>query len=100
MTTTVMAILSFGELFDRRQKKLFEEIALGDFRKFAVRDGLSEQGATYLRCMAVETLANIGDEETLSRLHGQRSEYPHEVQKAFYWTIEEIFWRMSLSADR
>ena len=94
------AILSFGELFDRRHKKIFEEIASGDFSKVAVGNGLSEQGATYLRRMAVEALANIGDDETLSRLRGQRSEWPHEVEKAFYWTSEEIFWRMSLSADR
>jgi hypothetical protein len=100
MPTTMMAILSFGELFDRRPKKLIEEIALGDFSKVAVGNGLSEQSATYLRRMAVEALANIGDEETLSRLRGQRSEWPHEVEKAFYWTSEEIFWRMSLSADR
>ena len=92
--------LSFSEFFDRRHKKLFEEIALGDFSKIAVGNGLSEQDATYLRLMAVEALANIGDEETLSRLRVQRIEWPHEVEKAFYWTSEEIFWRMSLSAGR
>jgi len=98
--TKARAVLSFGELFDRRHKKLFEEIALGDFSKVAVGNGLSEQDATYLRLMAVEALANIGDEETLSRLRVQRIEWPQEVEKAFYWTSEEIFWRMSLSAGR
>jgi hypothetical protein len=56
------AVMSCGELFDRRQKKLFEEIALGDFSKVAVGKGFSEQEATYLRRMAAEVRADIGDD--------------------------------------
>jgi HEAT repeat protein len=94
------AIMSFGELLDRRHKDLFEEIALGGFSRIADGKRLSEREATYLRRMAVEALANIGDEATLARLRAQRMKWPQEVEKAFYWTSEEIFWRMTLSAER
>ena len=73
---------------------------MGDFSKVAVGNGLSEPEATYLRRKAMAALANIGDEETLTRLREQRTKWPQEMEKAFFWTSEEIFWRMSLSTDR
>ena len=93
------AIQSLGWLYDRSYKDLFEEIAVGDFRQVALRKRPSKQDKTYLRRKAIEALANIGDEDTLNRLRENRADWKNpELARAFYWTSEEISWRLSLGA--
>ena len=87
------AIQSLGWLYDRRYKALFEEIAIGDFGKIALRPRLSRWERTYLRRKAIEALAYIGDRETLTRLRAGRTGWNPELERAFYWTSEEIYWR-------
>ena len=95
------AIQSLGWLYDRSYKDLFEEIAVGDFCQVALRKRPSKQDKTYLRRKAIEALANIGDEDTLNRLRENRADWKNpELARAFYWTSEEISWRLSLGAKR
>lgn len=89
------AIQSLGWLYDRSYKGLFEEIAVGDFHNIAVRKSLPLEQVTYLRRMAMNALANIGDRDTLTRLRESRADWSAELQRVFYWTSEEIYSRVS-----
>ena len=93
------AIQSLGWMYDRSYKELFEQIAVGDFSGIALREHLPEEEITYLRRKAIQALANIGDRETLAQLRANRTGWCTELERAFYWTSEEIHWRLSLGGS-
>jgi hypothetical protein len=109
------AIQSVGWLQDRNKKRLLEYVAMGRFediervarqgigkgedpeiqtlkRGFALGKATTED-RRFLRRKAIEALAHIGDEHTLTLLREGRVEWDAELRRAFYWTSEEIFWR-------
>jgi HEAT repeat protein len=94
------AIQSLGWMYDRSYKELFEEIAVGDFGRVALRKEVSEKDATYLRRKAIEALANIGDRDTLARLRAGRADWAPGLERAFYWSSEEINWRLGISSSQ
>lgn len=93
------AIQSLGWMYDRRYKDLFERIAMDDFSDVAVRDSMPENDRRYLRRKAIEALANLGDQDTLTRLRANRTDWDPELERAFYLTSEEIYWRLSLASN-
>lgn len=89
------AMRALGKLYDYIYRDLFEEIAQGVFDHIPVA-GLQERERTYLRRVAIETLATIGDAGTVTRLRASRrdgGQWPTELDQAFYHTSEEIAWR-------
>jgi hypothetical protein len=94
------AIQSLGWMYERSYKELFEQIAVGDFSNVALREHLSEEETIYLRRKAIQALGNIGDRDTLARLREKRTDWCPELERAFYWTSEEIYWRLSLGDSR
>ncbi len=91
---TAKAVQSLGQMYERSYKGLFERIALGDFEDIASSKKASEWDNKYLQRKAIEALANIGDRETLTRLRTQRTDWGPELERIFYWTSEEIYWRL------
>ena len=92
---TAKAVQSLGWMYERNYKDLFERIALGDFSDgIALSTRASEQDAKYLQRKAIEALANIGDRDTLTRLRAKRTDWGPELERIFYRTSEEIYWRL------
>jgi len=89
------AIQSLGWMYDHSHKDLFEQIAIGDFSNVALREHPPEKETVYLRRKAIQALANIGDRDTLAKLRANRTDWCPELERAFYWTSEEIHWRLS-----
>ena len=93
------AILAFGFLNEQSWKEKFEQVALGDFDEIKVPRGQRKQAEAYLRTKALQSLAEIGDHETLRRLRNFKGDghtsWPPEVERVFYITSEEINWRMN-----
>ena len=94
------AIQSLGWMYDHGYKDLFEQIAIGDFSNVALRKHLHEEETVYLRRKAIQALANIGDQDTLAKLRAKRTDWCPELERAFYWTSEEIHWRSSLGSGQ
>ncbi len=87
------AIRAFGELLDTGQKDLLERLALGDFTGVATSRRWPERDRIWLRQVAIETLALIGDLATVERLRRERrSDQPWtpELELALFRTAEEI----------
>ncbi|MBS1202505.1 MAG: heat repeat-containing lyase, partial [Chromatiaceae bacterium] len=87
------AIRAFGDLLDTRQKGQLERLALGDFTGVATGRRSSERDRLWLRQVAVETLALIGDPETVQRLRRERrpdQPWTPELELALFRTGEEI----------
>lgn len=95
-----MAIQALGWMYDRSYRDLFERIAGGDFSGIAMRKDFSEEDAGYVRRKAMQALATIGDQDTLAYLRANRTEWSAELERAFYWTSEDIYWRLSLGNSR
>ncbi|MCP4542085.1 MAG: CHAT domain-containing protein [Chloroflexi bacterium] len=91
---TADAVQSLGWMYERSYKDLFERIALGDFEGIASSEKASEWDSKYLQRKAIEALANIGDRETLTQLRTKRTDWGLELERIFYWTSEEIYWRL------
>jgi hypothetical protein len=89
------AIQSLGWLHDQGYKDLFERVAIGDFDDIPLREHPTSEEIVYLRRTAIEALANIGDRDTLERLRTNRTDWCPELEQAYYWTSEEIYWRLS-----
>jgi hypothetical protein len=87
------AIRAFGDLLETGQKGQLERLALGDFTGVATGRHWPERDRLWLRQVAVETLALIGDLETVQRLRRERrSDQPWtpELELALFRTAEEI----------
>jgi hypothetical protein len=87
------AIRAFGDLLDTSQKGQLERLALGDFTGVATGRRSSERDRLWLRQVAVETLALIGDSETVQRLRRERrpdQPWTPELELALFRTGEEI----------
>ncbi|MEE8389465.1 MAG: CHAT domain-containing protein [Anaerolineae bacterium] len=92
---TAKAVQSLGWMYERSYKDLFERIALGDFSDgIALSEKASKWDSKYLQRKAIEALANIGDRDTLTRLRAKRADWGPELERIFYWTSEEIYWRL------
>jgi hypothetical protein len=93
------AILALGSLNEQSWKEKFEQIALGDFVWVKTPRSQRKQAEVYLRTKALQSLAEIGDHETLRRLRsfkgGGHTGWPPEVERVIYITCEEINWRMN-----
>jgi CHAT domain-containing protein len=93
------AILALGSLNEQSWKEKFEQIALGDFDWVKTPGSQRKQAEVYLRTKALQSLAEIGDNETLRRLRnfkgGGHTGWPPEVERVIYITSEEINWRMN-----
>jgi HEAT repeat protein len=101
--TKARAIQSVGWLQDRRKKPLLEKVAMGQFDEIAMEFPLGKATPgqkRYLRSKAIQALAHIGDEGTLDKLREERVEWDTELRQVFYWTSEEIYWRMRLGRSQ
>jgi hypothetical protein len=89
------AILAIGFLYPPKWeawKRVFEQVALADFE--AIRIQPKDQNETlYLQTKAMQSLAEIGDLQTLENLRRGRQHWPIELERVFYSTSEEIVWR-------
>ncbi len=94
------AIHALGCMYESSYKELFEQIAVGDFSGVATREHLSGKENLYLRRKAIQALATVGDRYTLARLRADRTDWGPQLERAFYWTSEEIHWRMSLGGEQ
>ncbi len=94
------AIEALGWMYDRSYKELFERIAAGDFSGVALRQHVPEGESIYLRRKAIQALANIGDRDTLTQLREQRTGWEPELERVFYWTSEEIYWRLGFGGSQ
>lgn len=87
------AIRAIGELLDTGQKRSLERLALGDFTDIATGPRWPQRDCLWLRQVAVETLALIGDSETIQRLRRERlpdQPWTPELELALFRTGEEI----------
>jgi hypothetical protein len=89
------AIRAIGSLRRSRYKPLLEQIALGAFEAIPVSRKIKPEETNYLRRLAMETLADIGDEESLMLLREHREGWSAAMEPAFYRASEEIYWRAS-----
>ncbi len=87
------AIRAIWAIADSRYKGQFQELAGGDSSHIAVGK-LKNDETTYLRTVAIEALANIGDQQTLSLLQQQYDGVNPDLQAARYRASEEIAWRL------
>ena len=72
---------------------VFEEVTLGNFKAISeTSDNQSPEGL-YLRITALQSLAEIGDLDTLRRLRVERHQWPPKLERLFYSVSEEIIWR-------
>lgn len=94
---TVHAIQSIGALYLRQHKTALENIALGNFEGLKLGKRLSQDEHKHLQVKAIEALANVGDQESLQRLRSQQTDWNPELERAFFRTSEEIYWRVHLS---
>ncbi len=92
-----LAIQSLGWLYDVKSKKRFEDIALGDFSSLNIPEdpALSTAQRQLLQRKALEALRHIGDDKTLKRFQQRPAAWSPELERAFYWTIEEIITRQN-----
>ncbi|MBN2007676.1 MAG: CHAT domain-containing protein [Anaerolineae bacterium] len=90
-----LAIQSLGWLYDLRNKKRFEDIALGDFTSLNLPSQPPAEESQFLQRKALEALRSIGDNATLRRLQGRPTTWSPELERAFYWTMEEIIARQN-----
>jgi hypothetical protein len=87
------AIRAFGDLMETGQKRLLERLAIGDFTGVAVGRRWSDADRHWLRQAAVETLAEIGDIDSVHRLRRERrpdQPWTPELELALFRTGEEI----------
>ncbi len=81
-----------------RYKTLFEKLAAGDFSGVALKHPVEPGDALYIQRTALEALAQMGDSSTLDFLRSRRQNWPVEVDRQFFLTSEEIYWRLSNTA--
>jgi HEAT repeat protein len=86
-------IRAIGAIADTHRKNLLQELAGGDFSRIAIGK-LDSDEVSYLRSVAIDALAGIGDQQTLSLLQQQDDGSNPELQAAYYRTSEEIAWRL------
>ncbi|MDM8532036.1 CHAT domain-containing protein [Anaerolineales bacterium HSG25] len=90
----VLAIEALGYLTTTAtSRKKLESIATGEF---FVKEGrlLTKFPRHHIQRKAFEALGYIGNEETLARLQQSEVKTMHQLQRAFYRTSEEIYWRL------
>jgi hypothetical protein len=91
------AILAIGLLYPpmwEDWKRVFEQVALAKFDAIHIQPKDQNQ-ALYLQTKAMQSLAEIGDLQTLETLRRGRRQWPIELERVFYSTSEEIVWRNS-----
>jgi hypothetical protein len=77
----------------RPLKYLLQKLACGDFSHIAIGKLASDE-ITYLRSVAIDALAGIGDQRTLSLLQRQDDWSNPELQAASHRARESIAWRL------
>ncbi len=96
ITLKGLAIQSLGWLYDLQNKQDFEDIALGNFTNINLPSlPPSADESQLLQRKALEALRIIGDNATLSRLQERPTTWSPELERAFYWTMEEIIARQN-----
>ena len=89
------AILAIGYLLPpdwEKWKVEFEKVALNEDSSISPKSEDQTKGI-YLRTKALQALAEIGDEKTLTQLRKKRQQWTPELERVFYSTSEEIIWR-------
>ena len=86
-------IRAIGAIGNTNRRDLLEELAGGDFSNVAIGK-LKSGEITYLRSVAIDALAGIGDQQTLSLLQRRYDWSNPELQAAYHRTSEEIAWRL------
>ncbi|MBS1877485.1 MAG: CHAT domain-containing protein [Acidobacteria bacterium] len=71
----------------------FERMAAGDLSGTAMAEPADPRDVSYLRFTALEALCGMGDEDTLARLRKLCPLWPAELERQFFLTSEEIYWR-------
>ena len=90
------ALRAWGDLLASDKKDLLTRIALGDFGDVAVGKSWRPDDRLWLRRVAIETLAVLGDADTVGRLRRARlpgQDWPPDLELALFRTGEEIAWR-------
>lgn len=85
-----LAIQSLGWLHDRQYKSLLEDVALGTFEALELSRAPSLEECHYLQRKALEALYYVGDAETLERLRKRPFAWDPALERAYYWTTEEL----------
>jgi HEAT repeat protein len=86
-------IRAIGKIGDSSYKKHLQDLANGDFSQIKIGK-MKRSEVTYLRSVAIDALAGIGDQRTLSLLQRQDDWSNLELQAACHRTSEEITWRL------
>ncbi len=111
-----------GLLADQRYKSWLEQVARGRWeravealrplveplpalrltreeegRLAGVLSSLQPEEEVFLRQRAIEALASIGDRDSIRYLREGRTDWSPDLRPVFYWTCEEIFWRLTRS---
>lgn len=81
-----------------RYKSLFERLASGDLAGVALKEPVEPGDSLYIQRTALEALSQMGDASTLEFLRSRRQNWPVEVDRQFFLTSEEIYWRLSNAA--
>jgi hypothetical protein len=84
---------SDGDAF-QHHKQCFEQIATGDFTSIPLTQPVPAADTLYLQVSALEALSDIGDTASLEFIRARRKNWPAEVERQFFVTSEEIYWRM------
>ena len=91
------AILAIGSLYPpgwEKWKRVFEQVALANFNGISA-EPKDQNESLYLQTKSLQSLAEIGDLQTLETLRKGRQQWPIELERVFYSTSEEIVWRNS-----
>ena len=90
---------AIGNIADSRYKPLLEQLASNDFEAIAI-GRLKRADRTYLRSAAIDALAGIGDQHSLSLLQRLEDWSDPELHAVYYRASEEIAWRIVARRQR
>jgi len=76
-------------------KQLFQQLAAGDLSGIPLTQPVDPGDSIYLQFSALEALCEMGDLATLAFLREKRQVWPAELDRQFFLTSEEIYWRTS-----
>ena len=83
-----------------KYKSCFEQIASGDFSSIPLTQPVDPGDTLYLQLSALEALCDMGDSASLQFLREKRQKWPAEIDRQFFLTSEEIYWRSASNSPK